>query len=317
MAKITRLTGNYSAFGSGATGNERTVFGDTLQDDTLDANINADWVRGWGILAAGTKPPKQFFNGALFAATQTLAYLHQMGVAEYHSSQEYHQGSMAIANGRVYQSKINDNTGNAPPASGETAQWAAIPNIGEVSQLVSRGSFFTDGGTANSYVLTSTGVSPSAYYDGMRVLFRPANGNNGSSSVNVSGLGVKTISNASTGFIKPGLLVELEYISATNDFRILNSETYWNAGSNEGFEISNGKIVQWLRQSVAGDTEETISFPVPFPDTCILVDPTYNQSASTHGRDAYLATFTETATNFVALNGYEDPVFIKFRAEGY
>lgn len=267
MAKITRYTGNLAAFGSNAAGAERTVFGDTLQDDSLDANINADFLRGWGILAAGAKPPKQFFNGALFAATQTLAYLHQMGVAEYDAAQEYHLGGITIANGRVYQSKTNNNVGNTPPVSGETADWGVLPNLGEVTELVSRGSFFTDSGTANSYVLTSTGVSPSAYYDGMRVLFRPANDNNGASSVNVSGLGIKTISNASTGFIKTGILTELEYVASTDDFRIVNTDRF--VSGNFSFEIVNATIT--MRDLYDGGTNanynNAVDLPIPFPNS--------------------------------------------------
>ena len=89
MAKINRYNGNVQAFGSTATGAERTVFGDELtQSDTLDNNITADYLRGWGILAPGSKPPKQFFNGIHFTQSQFVAYLHQMGVAEWNGEQE-------------------------------------------------------------------------------------------------------------------------------------------------------------------------------------------------------------------------------------
>jgi len=44
MAKINRYNGDLKAFASQAQGTERTVFGDTVQSDTLDANITADWL---------------------------------------------------------------------------------------------------------------------------------------------------------------------------------------------------------------------------------------------------------------------------------
>jgi len=48
MSKITRYNGNLKAFASEATGTERTIFGDTAQSDTLDANITFELLRGWG-----------------------------------------------------------------------------------------------------------------------------------------------------------------------------------------------------------------------------------------------------------------------------
>lgn len=113
MAKIDRLTGNVEAFASQEAATERTVFGDVTESDTLDANLNADFKRGWGVIAAGAKPPKQFFNGALFTATQLSAYLHQMGIAEYDAAQEYHTGSFANVGGLLFKSKTDNNIGNA------------------------------------------------------------------------------------------------------------------------------------------------------------------------------------------------------------
>jgi len=66
MAKINRYNGNLQAFASQAQGTERTVFGDITQSDTLDANITADWLRGWGIVGVNENPTKQDFNGLAF-----------------------------------------------------------------------------------------------------------------------------------------------------------------------------------------------------------------------------------------------------------
>jgi len=122
MAKINRLNANVEPFGSTATGVERTVFGDeTTQSDTLDANVTSLFLRGWGILAAGAKPPKQFFNGLTFAITQFIAYLHQAGVPEWNINQEYHFGSFVNVVGVLYVSKTDTNTGNDPLA--DTVNW--------------------------------------------------------------------------------------------------------------------------------------------------------------------------------------------------
>lgn len=128
MAKIDRYNGNVQAFGSTATGVERTVFGDELtQSNTLDANITADYFRGWGILAPGAKPPKQFFNGIHFTQSQLVAYLHQMGVAEWNATQEYHIGSIANVGGVLYSSLVNTNVGNDPVSS--TTQWRTVSSL--------------------------------------------------------------------------------------------------------------------------------------------------------------------------------------------
>lgn len=54
---------------------------------------------------------------------------------------------------------------------------------------------YNDSGTANAYILTSTGsyVQPTAYSAGMVVNFRPNNANTGNSTINVSAIGSRKI----------------------------------------------------------------------------------------------------------------------------
>ena len=82
MAKIPRFNGNLKAFGSEATGTERTVFGSATQSDALEDNINTEFLRGWGNVPANQKPPKQDFNAVSYTHGQLLAYLYQIGIAE-------------------------------------------------------------------------------------------------------------------------------------------------------------------------------------------------------------------------------------------
>lgn len=57
--------------------------------------------------------------------------------------------------------------------------------------------YYDDSGVANAYVLSkpvsSSLRSPPAYFDGMRIRFRPSNANTGASTVNVTGIGVVSI----------------------------------------------------------------------------------------------------------------------------
>jgi predicted house-cleaning NTP pyrophosphatase (Maf/HAM1 superfamily) len=131
MAKITRYGGNLKAFAADATGTERTVFGDVTQSDTLADNINADWFRGWGIVGVNEAPTKQDFNGMAFALGQLIAYLHQTGVPEWHTSQEYHIDSLTNRNGVLYFSLINDNIGDDPELTlGTSWAYLSAANLG-------------------------------------------------------------------------------------------------------------------------------------------------------------------------------------------
>lgn len=117
MAKITRVNGNVQAFASAALGTERTVFGDVAQSNDLTAQFTASFLRGWGIVGPSDEPALEDFNGAMYTHGQLLAYLHQMGVAEYNAAQEYHVGSATQTGGGFYLSLQNTNVGNAPASS--------------------------------------------------------------------------------------------------------------------------------------------------------------------------------------------------------
>ena len=127
MTKIVRYNGNLAAFASTATGTERTVFGSITQSDTLDDNINADFLTGWEIVGVNDAPSKQDFNGLAYTMSQVLAYLHQMGVAEWNTAQEYHIGSVTTTGSVVYMSLTNTNTGNIPSTS--HTNWRPISEV--------------------------------------------------------------------------------------------------------------------------------------------------------------------------------------------
>lgn len=122
MAKITRFNGNLVAPASAALGTERTLFGDVTQSDDLTDQFTADLLRGWGIVGPSDQPTLQDFNAMGFTLGQIHAYLHQMGVAEYNSAQEYHTGSISNVAGVLYVSLVDTNVGNIPALS--PAQWS-------------------------------------------------------------------------------------------------------------------------------------------------------------------------------------------------
>ena len=125
MAKIDRFNGNVKAFASEALSTERTVFGDTVQSDTLDANINLDLLRGWGIVDVNENPTKQDFNGLAFTLGQLIAYLHQRGVPEWNSAQEYYQGSVVTTLAGIYRLKTGGD-GSVDPDIDGGVNWTSI-----------------------------------------------------------------------------------------------------------------------------------------------------------------------------------------------
>ena len=131
MTKITRPTGNLKAFASNPTGTERSIFGEyPTQSDDITNNITAEFLRGWGSTPVNTPPIREDFNALGFTSTQLIAYLFQMGCAEWDIAQEYELGSASITSGNIYISKSNSNIGNSPLT--DTVNWKRLAALEEV-----------------------------------------------------------------------------------------------------------------------------------------------------------------------------------------
>lgn len=96
-----------------------------------------------------------------------------------------------------------------------------------VAAYAGNGDFFDETGAADAYVLAALGakVAPPAYTEGMRVRFVAGNTNTGPSTINVSGLGVKNLTqpggvNLDAGFILAGDRLLAEYDSANGRFEV-------------------------------------------------------------------------------------------------
>jgi hypothetical protein len=183
MAKITRYSGNLKAFASEATGTNRTVFGEVTQANDLTSQITTDFLQGWQIVGPSDQPTLQDFNALGYTAGQLLAYLHQVGVAEYNAAQEYHTNSLANLGGAIYTSLIDNNVGNAPASS--PTQWEKTTRVQGLPSAV-------NGGTANA--LTADFTPDVALVNGATILVR-ANAANTSltPTLAVDGAAPKTI----------------------------------------------------------------------------------------------------------------------------
>ena len=91
--------------------------------------------------------------------------------------------------------------------------------------------FAVDTGTANSYV-TTLDASITTYTDGLQVVFRPLNSNTGTSTLNLNGLGAKSIVLTNSdpiqaGHISAGAIIDVRYSTATGFFHLTpNSAIY-------------------------------------------------------------------------------------------
>ena len=142
MAKIDRYNGNLKAFASDATGTERTIFGDTAQSDELDANITADLLRGWGVVGPTFNPTKQDFNGLGFTLGQLIAYLHQQGIPEWNTSQEYYRGSVVTTLAGIYRLK-NGGDATVDPDNDNGTNWELAPTRAQVDAKANQATTYT------------------------------------------------------------------------------------------------------------------------------------------------------------------------------
>lgn len=123
---LTRFNGNVVPFASESTTDNRTVFGDVVQADDIDSNLNADFKKGWEIVGLNDNPTKQDFNAMGYTLGALTSYLYQMGIAEYNASQEYKLNAVCIGtDGTIYQSLVDANIGNA---LNDVSKWKNINN---------------------------------------------------------------------------------------------------------------------------------------------------------------------------------------------
>jgi len=135
------------AFAADALSTERTIFGDTAQSDTLDANITTDFLRGWGLVGVNENPTKQDFNGLGFTLGQLIAYLHQRGIAEWNTAQEYFDGSVVTTDVGIYRLKVGGD-GSSDPDTDGGSNW----------ELVNRGDQDLSGKADKATTYTKTAV---------------------------------------------------------------------------------------------------------------------------------------------------------------
>jgi hypothetical protein len=144
MAKINRYTGDLKAFASNSTGTNRTVFGDVVQSDTLDDNVNPDYFLGWEIVGVNDKPDKEDFNALGFTLGQIHAYIHQMGVPEWDASQEYPTEGAQVVHSLSGWKRGPDWVIGDEPGVADSTRWTKNLNISDLDDYARKdGTIFT------------------------------------------------------------------------------------------------------------------------------------------------------------------------------
>lgn len=104
-------------------------------DYTSDPNAiqNAYYPKGWFGDGENDLPQGTDMNGVMYAESYKNAYLYEMGIAEWSSTQEYFENSYCQVNGVLYLSLIDENLNNNPTTDDGT-KWKEIalePYTGE------------------------------------------------------------------------------------------------------------------------------------------------------------------------------------------
>jgi hypothetical protein len=143
--------------------------------------------------------------------------------------------------------------------------------------------FYTDSGTANNVILSnSNNPSPTSLRDGIQVFFKSAATNTGSTTLNLSGLGAKSlVKEDGTKLLQGDLIInknyECLYDASSDNFKLLNP--------------LKGSIVQRVISSTS--TAQTITTTIPTDDTIPQI---------TEGSQVLSATLTPTSlSNIISI----------------
>jgi hypothetical protein len=144
-----------------------------------------------------------------------------------------------------------------------------VLSSGDLNQLgksiagyVANGTFYTDSGIADAYVLSVVGSkqAATAYTDGFLVNFIAGNDNAGASTVNVASLGVKNIVLPGGTALAAGDIsgrIELSFDNANDRFELLNAKV-----TGQTFEFDSTVQMKSSAFVVAGMKAKTLGFTV-------------------------------------------------------
>lgn len=164
---------------------------------------------------------------------------------------------------------------NAVTDTGQTLDPAGGPNtdlnmLGKALAIYAQGAeYYQDSGSANTYVLSRTTSlrNPTAYYDGMTVMYVAGNTNTGGSTINVAGFGAKSLTFQDGTALFAGAITSGGYVRAT--YRL----------SVDRFETIGSLVITSSQVQIAGktfvdtsSTEQTKSGKLNLSDALTVLD---------------------------------------------
>lgn len=152
---------------------------------------------------------------------------------------------------------LNGELENIVTSTGQTLDPAGGPDsdlnmLGKAVTMYASGStYYSDGGSANAYVLSRSGTlrSPTEYIDGLSVKFVAATSNTGASTINVVSIGVKDLVSSDGNALEAGDIIANDvinavYILSEDNFRIFGVTRNLSGRINE---LINANFDVWQR----------------------------------------------------------------------
>lgn len=186
---------------------------------------NAELSVGWPV--SSTPPSRQRFNWVLNFVANAVRYFSRRGMPDYDAAETYMTGDRVIGDdGKTYRSLVDNNTAQTPSTS--PAKWErwgfSQSDLGANAQTQPYTAFTTTGATGAFVLTPSPALTAYAANQRFRVKFHVAG--NGSDTINVSGLGTKSIKQYDragskvAAVITAGQLADVEYDGV--DFVVLD-----------------------------------------------------------------------------------------------
>lgn len=153
---------------------------------------NAELSVGWPV--SSTPPSRQRFNWVLNFVANAVRYFSRRGMPDYDAAETYMTGDRVIGDdGKTYRSLVDNNTAQTPSTS--PAKWErwgfSQSDLGANAQTQPYTAFTTTGATGAFVLTPSPAIAAYAANQRFRVKFHAVG--NGSDTINVSGLGVKSV----------------------------------------------------------------------------------------------------------------------------
>lgn len=189
---------------------------------------------------------------------------------------------------------------SAAEAAAGTSTTKAVTPAGLAAAIQAGGwAYAADTGTANALVVALT-PAPSAYTAGMQVNVKVANNSTGAATVNVNGLGAKTIQRngaaLGSGALVAGQIYRLIYDGTY--FQMTPTSEVASLAANGYVKLSSGLIIQWaVTSSFSSEGGQTVTFPIAFPNACLAVVATPDLPSASSSQDAIAQVYSKTVNS--------------------